>query len=174
MTPIKFIKNVDPTAQVAISGLVEVTPGRLQYLDIVWNTYMQEFGTPMPVDMWTMHLYILPEVQLQPDGSIDANGIANVALGTNKALGKRESNGTAASLFRSGCVLLCGNMMTSMSLPNRWWQCGNGWPNTDKDKNRFCSRSIQYFIHILLMMEKPVFYKTKMANALPQTASTIS
>ena len=86
----KFIKNIDPTAQVAISGLVEVTPGRLQYLDKVWHTYLQEFGQPMPVDMWTMHMYILPEVR--PDG-LTPNGIANVALGTNPALGKRESGG---------------------------------------------------------------------------------
>ncbi len=90
----KFIKNIDPTAQIAISGLVEVTPGRLQYLDKVWNTYLQEYGQPMPVDVWTMHLYILPEVQ--PDG-ITPNGVANVALGTNPALGKRESGGNAAA-----------------------------------------------------------------------------
>jgi hypothetical protein len=89
-----FIKSVDPTAQIAISGLVEVTPGRLQYLDKVWNTYLQEFDRPMPVDMWTMHLYILPEVQT--DG-ITPNGIANVALGTNPVLGKRESGGDLAT-----------------------------------------------------------------------------
>lgn len=89
----EFIKNVDPTAQVAISGLVEVTPGRLQYLDKVWNAYLQEFSHSMPIDIWTMHLYILPEVQ--PDG-VTPNGIANVALGTNPALGKRESGGNPA------------------------------------------------------------------------------
>jgi hypothetical protein len=89
----EFIKNVDPTAQVAISGLVEVTPGRLQYLDKVWNAYLQEFDQLMPVDIWTMHLYILPEVQT--DG-VTPNGIANVALGTNPTLGKRESGGNPA------------------------------------------------------------------------------
>lgn len=88
----EFIKGHDPSAQVAISGLVEVTPGRLQYLDKVWNTYLSEFGKPMPVDLWTMHLYILPEVR--PDG-ITPNGIANVALGTDPTLGKRSSGGDA-------------------------------------------------------------------------------
>lgn len=84
-----FIKQRDPTAQVGIAGLVEVTPGRLQYLDKVWDTYLQKFGTPMPVDVWNMHLYILPEVTWEGQ----PNGIANVALGTNPALGVRESGG---------------------------------------------------------------------------------
>lgn len=85
-----FIKRHDPTARVAISPLVQVTPGRLQYLDMVWDAYLQRYGTPMPVDVWNMHLYILPEVE--PDG-ITPNNIANVALGTDPRLGKRVSNG---------------------------------------------------------------------------------
>jgi len=87
-----FIKDRDPTAQVAISGLVEVTPGRLEYLEIVWQTYLELYGVPIPVDVWNMHLYILPE--LLPGGQ--PNGIASVALGTNPALGIRESNNDPA------------------------------------------------------------------------------
>lgn len=82
-----FIKNRDPLAQVANSALVQVTPGRIQYLDIVWNTYLQVFGVPMPVDVWNMHLYILPEVN--PAG--EPNNIANIALGTDPARGISES-----------------------------------------------------------------------------------
>jgi hypothetical protein len=84
-----FIKGRDPTARVAISALVQVTPNRLEYLDKVWDEYLKQFWSPIPVDVWNMHLYILPEVR--PDGS--PNGIANVALGTDASLGKRESNG---------------------------------------------------------------------------------
>jgi hypothetical protein len=72
-----FIKGRDPAAQVAIAGLVQVSPGRLQYLDIVWNTYLAKYGTPMPVDVWTVHIYILSET---------GEGDAHVALGTNPAL----------------------------------------------------------------------------------------
>jgi hypothetical protein len=64
-----------------------VTPGRLQYLDIMWNSYLEQFGTPMPVDVWNMHIYILPEIS--PNGQ--PNAIANVALGTDPALAKMES-----------------------------------------------------------------------------------
>lgn len=84
-----FIKRIDPTSQVAPAGLVQVTPGRLQYLDIVWNTYRQLYGVDMPADAWNMHLYILPEALSggQP------NGIANIAIGTDPALAIRESDG---------------------------------------------------------------------------------
>jgi hypothetical protein len=71
-----FIKQRDPTAQVAVAGLVEVTPGRLQYLEIAWDTYAALYGEAMPVDVWNMHIYILPEKY----------GPANIALGTNPAL----------------------------------------------------------------------------------------
>ncbi len=84
-----FIKQRDPTARVAIAGLVQVTPGRLQYLDKVWAEYVRKYGGPMPVDVWNMHLYILSEAQ--PNGQ--PNGIANIALGTDASLAKRESGG---------------------------------------------------------------------------------
>lgn len=87
-----FIKANDPTARVAISGLVEVTPGRLQYLDKTWNAYLAKYGAPMPVDVWNMHIYIMPEVT--PNG--EPNGFANVAVGTDPALGKRGSGGSSS------------------------------------------------------------------------------
>ncbi|HIE56244.1 MAG TPA: hypothetical protein EYP90_13910 [Chromatiaceae bacterium] len=87
-----FIKQRDPSAQIAISGLVEVTPGRLQYLDIVWDTYLDLYDTPMPVDVWNMHVYILPEIKDNGQGSNAA-----VALGTDPALAKLESIKTDGS-----------------------------------------------------------------------------
>jgi hypothetical protein len=86
----QFIKSRDATARVAIVGMVEITPGRLQYLDKVWQTYQQRYQTTMPVDVWNMHLYVLPEVH--SDGTRD--GPASVALGTDPALAIRESDGT--------------------------------------------------------------------------------
>jgi len=87
-----FIKQRDPTAWVANAGLVQVTPGRLQYLDKMWQEYQARYGVPMPVDIWNMHIYILPE--LMPDGR--PNGIASIALGTDPALGMGESGGDPA------------------------------------------------------------------------------
>ena len=56
-----FVKAEDPQAQVAFGGLVQATPLRLLYLDFVWAAYQDLYGEPMPVDVWTLHSYILPE-----------------------------------------------------------------------------------------------------------------
>jgi hypothetical protein len=77
-----FIKERDPTARVAVAGLVQVTPGRLQYLDIVRDTYQARYGWSMPVDVWTMHIYILPET---------SDGDAHIALGTDPDLAMSHS-----------------------------------------------------------------------------------
>ncbi len=57
-----FLKEVDPRAQVANGGIVQPTPCRLEYLDIVWDTYQQVYGGSMPVDVWNIHAFILREV----------------------------------------------------------------------------------------------------------------
>ncbi len=87
-----FIKGVDPTARVANAGLIQITPMRLQYLDMMWDAYLQKYGVPMPVDVWTMHAYVLPE--LTQTG--EPNNIASAALGTDLALGKRDSGRDAS------------------------------------------------------------------------------
>ncbi len=58
----EFIKGIDPTAKVAIGSVVEITPLRLQYLDMVLAAYRAKFGVSMPIDVWNIHLYILQEV----------------------------------------------------------------------------------------------------------------
>lgn len=55
------IKLADPTAQVAIGGISQVTPLRLRYLDAVWASYRAQFGAQMPVDIWNMHAFVLRE-----------------------------------------------------------------------------------------------------------------
>lgn len=56
-----YIKGLDPTAIIANGGIVQPTPCRLEYLDIVWDTYQQAYGEPMPVDVWNIHAFILYE-----------------------------------------------------------------------------------------------------------------
>lgn len=87
-----FIKAADPTAKVAIGGLSMMTPGRVQYLDIVWNTYKSLYKENMPVDVWNMHLYILEE--RNPDNP-KQYGDGKIALGTDPALAKLTSFGAA-------------------------------------------------------------------------------
>jgi hypothetical protein len=90
----KAIKEEDPTALIANAGLVQPTPGRLQYLDVMWDTYVSLYNEPMPVDVWNMHGYILSEIG--QDGSIIA-GRARVALGTDPKLAIFASDLTSKS-----------------------------------------------------------------------------
>lgn len=56
-----FVTERDPTAQVAIGGITQPTPLRLAYLDRVLTAYETQFGQVMPVDIWTVHAFILRE-----------------------------------------------------------------------------------------------------------------
>ena len=55
------LKEADPTCQVAIGGISQVTPLRLRYLDEIMAVYERSYGEPMPVDVWNIHLAILRE-----------------------------------------------------------------------------------------------------------------
>lgn len=57
-----FIKSEDPTATIIAGSIVQPTELRLKYLDAVLAAYEQEFGAPMPVDVWATHNFILNEV----------------------------------------------------------------------------------------------------------------
>jgi len=56
-----FIKQRDPSAQIALGGVVEPTPLRLQWLERVLTYYQAKYGAQMPVDVWNIHIQILPE-----------------------------------------------------------------------------------------------------------------
>lgn len=56
-----LLKNLDPTAQIGAGGIVQPTPLRLQYLDMVLEAYYERYREPMPVDVWNIHAFILRE-----------------------------------------------------------------------------------------------------------------
>lgn len=56
-----LLKSLDPTAQIGAGGIVQPTPLRLQYLDMVLEAYRERYGEPMPVDVWNIHAFILRE-----------------------------------------------------------------------------------------------------------------
>lgn len=65
-----IIKAADPTAKVAIGGIIQATPLRLEYLTTVWDTYQSRYGEEMPVDIWNVHAFIAGELCQweRPDG----------------------------------------------------------------------------------------------------------
>jgi hypothetical protein len=56
-----LLKEIDPTCQIAIGGISQPTPLRLQYLEMVLAAYQARYGEPMPVDTWNIHAFILRE-----------------------------------------------------------------------------------------------------------------
>jgi hypothetical protein len=56
-----LLKGNDPTCQVAIAGVSQSTPLRLQYLDMVLEAYHDLYGQMIPVDVWNVHGFILRE-----------------------------------------------------------------------------------------------------------------
>ncbi len=57
----QIIKAADPTARVAIGGVIQATPLRLQYLTRIWDSYQATYSTTMPVDVWNVHNFIIRE-----------------------------------------------------------------------------------------------------------------
>jgi hypothetical protein len=55
------IKEADPTAQVANGSIIAPTPLRLQYMTRMWDEYVRQYKTYMPVDVWQIHVYLGPE-----------------------------------------------------------------------------------------------------------------
>ncbi len=55
------IKTADPTAKIAIGAIVQPSTLRMEYLDKALTHYQTLYGTPMPVDVWNIHLYRLNE-----------------------------------------------------------------------------------------------------------------
>ncbi|MEM7031520.1 MAG: hypothetical protein AAF629_18305, partial [Chloroflexota bacterium] len=56
-----IIKDEDPSAKVVIGAIIQPTPLRMQYLDAVLDYYETTYQEPMPIDIWNIHFYRLPE-----------------------------------------------------------------------------------------------------------------
>ena len=56
-------KSIDPGIRIAFGGISTVSSLRLAWLDLVRASYLNQFGTPMPVDVWNIHPYMVNEMQ---------------------------------------------------------------------------------------------------------------
>ncbi len=90
-----FLKRIDPTAQVAIGGVILPSPLRLQWIDAVLAQYQSRYGVPMPVDVWNIHMQMVNEVSCAYDpgncwGAEIPNGI-NANYGITMTLSDNAS-----------------------------------------------------------------------------------
>lgn len=90
-----FLKSHDPMAQVAVGGVVQPSPLRLQWLDQVLIEYQQAYTDTMPMDAWTIHNQILNEEQ----GSWGADIPAGIQDTENQALQLSLDQNASMELF---------------------------------------------------------------------------
>jgi hypothetical protein len=62
------LKAADPACRVAIGGVVQPTPLRLEWLDRVLAAYQTRYGTPLVTDVWNIHNQVLRESRTRPGG----------------------------------------------------------------------------------------------------------
>jgi hypothetical protein len=74
------IRAADPRAKLAVAGVSQPTALRLAYLDRVLEAYEAAYGEPMPVDVWTVHNFVLRE-ERGSWGTEIPPGFDNVRLG---------------------------------------------------------------------------------------------
>jgi hypothetical protein len=78
------IKSADPTAKVAVGGISQATPLRLEYLNRVLAEYQRLYHTALPTDWWTLHGYVLNEqrkswgVEIPPGFTVDQGTLREV------------------------------------------------------------------------------------------------
>jgi hypothetical protein len=56
-----FIKQRDPSATVIVAAMVQATPVRMRYLDLVLSEYQRLYSRRMPIEYWNIHGFILRE-----------------------------------------------------------------------------------------------------------------
>lgn len=108
----RLIKQADHSALVAVAGVAQATPLRLEYLDRVLQYYQKTYNSPLPVDWWTLHGYVLPEQR----GS----------WGVGIPPGLTEDSGMVYSVEDHGRL----DLFKQQILAFRTWMAANGYSDT--------------------------------------------
>ncbi len=139
-----YIKGLDPSALIANGGIVQPTPCRMEYLDIVWNTYQQAYSETMPVDVWNIHAFVLREVYgswgaSTPPG-VDRSCAMNYAI----------RDGDDIGIFRDNLIAFRGWMKEKgeQDKPLIISEYGVLWPSwlDDEDGNGFPPARVSHFM----------------------------
>jgi len=87
---------------VAIGGVVQPTPLRLQWLDLVRQRYQTRYGTAIPIDVWNIHNMILME-----DGRLGSEG-CGIPAGIEAQTGERYqwTENANIDIFKSHVVAM--------------------------------------------------------------------
>jgi hypothetical protein len=146
----QFVKSIDPTARIAIGSVVEPTPLRLEYLDKILYAYRVKYRTPMPIDVWNIHMYILPELvgswgaEVPPGSTVNQGRLYTAADNVNLNVFKsliREMRVWMKSRGYQDRPLIFTEFGALLPL---WWMSQNGV--TQQQMNQF-NRDAVYFMN---------------------------
>ena len=120
------IKNIDPTAKIFAGSIVQPTPLRLKYLDLILKNYLEKYGMSMPVDGWSIHNFILNEASCDfyktPEGLPDTT----VCWGAEIPPDLTEIDGLRLSVDDNDSMALFKEQIVRF----RRWMADRGYSNT--------------------------------------------
>jgi hypothetical protein len=114
-----LIKETDSSARLFAGSIVQPTPVRLKYLDLILKAYREQWGGPMPVDGWNIHNYILNEKSCRHYPSWECWG-ADIPPGVD------DTSGLIIDAQQNDDFELFTKQMVTF----RAWMAQNGYRNT--------------------------------------------
>lgn len=123
----QMIKAADPTATVVAGNIVQASPLRLRYLDLVLTSHRNTYGENMEVDAWGIHTFILNE-QVGNWGAEIPRGVTSTTqyrFGVNQDLiGELDAQQISTTLreqfAQNGINLLPQARVEVMQVGNQW------------------------------------------------------
>ena len=126
------IKGWDPTARVAVGGIVEPTELRFLWLERFLAAYKAVYGVAtVPVDVWTIHIQILSEGELLKDPGGVPIGIGNRKAGAGIPTGVDDVTALAHAREMSLADNANPDMLKNMVWDFREWMQAQGYRHTE-------------------------------------------
>jgi hypothetical protein len=107
--------------------IVQPTPVRLEYLDMVLDSYRNAYQTDMPVDAWSFHNFILNEASCDYyRDKVPAGQLGQVCWGADIPPGVNATDGLRITIQENDSVKLFKEQVERF----REWMADNGYRNT--------------------------------------------
>jgi hypothetical protein len=122
-----LIKGQDPTAKIVAGAIVQPTPVRLQYLDMVLSSYYQLYQEAMPVDAWAFHNFILNEASCAYyEDKVPPSELGQVCWGADIPPGVDAHDGLRIDVQDNDRV----DLFKEQVIRFRQWMADRGYRNT--------------------------------------------
>jgi hypothetical protein len=122
-----IIKDEDPTAKIVAGAIVQPTPLRITYLDMVLASYQSAYLQPMPVDAWAFHNFILNEASCDHyKNLVDPDELGGVCWGAEIPPGVAATDGLRITVQENDDI----DLFKAQVIRFRQWMADNGYRNT--------------------------------------------